>query len=160
MDLLTVSSHTTQLRLRDWPHDLIGRLEQTSMDLVNRRYAAYLAYVHLLDRGEHTAAGERLDRLTEDWSPTDPPEYALEAAWFQALYRKDRETARKWLERATGETERWVRLRAQAAVERSAGATHEAGRLVKEALAAVQAAPACGAYQYEIDRLPSTLAVV
>jgi hypothetical protein len=156
MDLLTASSHATPLRLCDWPHDLIQRLEETPMDAVNRRYTAYLAYVHLLDRGEPNAAGERLDRLIDGWSPADPPEYALEAAWFHALHRNDGETALKWLELAKGETEPWVRLRAQAAVERRAGAVARARRMVEEALTAVQAAPACGAHEYEIDRLRST----
>jgi hypothetical protein len=160
MDLLTVSSHATPLRLRDWPHDLIRRLEQMPMDLASRRYAAYLAYVHLLDRGEHNAAGERLDRMIEGWSPADPPEYALEAAWFHALHRDDGETALGWLKRANGETQRWVRLRAQAAVERSTGTPLTARCLVEEALASVRAAPACGAYQYEIDRLRSMESVM
>lgn len=160
MELLTASSHATQLRLRDWPHDLIHRLEKTPMDSMSSRYAAYLAYVHLLDCGDHAAAGARLDRILDGWSPADPPEYALEAAWFHALHRDDCDTALKWLERADGQTEPWVRLRAQAAVERRAGATTRARDLVDEALAAVQAVPACGAYQYEIDRLRNTKSAI
>jgi hypothetical protein len=160
MALLTVSSHATPLRLRDWPHDLIQRLGETPMDPMNSRFAAYLAYVHLLDSGDHSAAGVRLDRIVGGWSPADPPEYALEAAWFNGIHRHDGETAQKWMERAEGRTEPWVRLRAQAAVERWAGTTVRACGLVEEALAAVQAAPACGAYQYEIDLLHSTASII
>jgi hypothetical protein len=160
MELLTASSHSTPLRLRDWPHDLIQRLEKTPMDPVSSRYAAYLAYLHLLDCGDHSAAGARLDRILGGWSPADPPEYALEAAWFNGIHRRDGDTALRWFDRAEGQTEPWVRLRAQAAVERWAGTTVRARRLVEEALAAVQAAPACGACQYEIDRLHSTASII
>ncbi|HUI55184.1 MAG TPA: site-2 protease family protein [Bryobacteraceae bacterium] len=156
-DLLTASSHATPLRLRDWPNDLIRRLADDPADPKARRYAVYLAYVHFLDRGEIQTAGQLLDRLMADWIASDPPEYALDAAYFFALYGHDLRTARTWLTRETRDAEPWVRLRAQAAVERLAGNQKSASAQVDEALTALQAAPACGAHQYEIDRLNALL---
>jgi len=152
-DLLTASSHATPLRFRDWPNDLVRRLADAPAGSQARRYAAYLAYVHCLDRGEIHTAGISLDRLMADWTASDPPEYALEAAYFLALYGNDLPTARQWLARETRDAEPWVRLRAQAAIEQATGNQDLARALADEALTALNAAPACGAHQYEIDRL-------
>jgi hypothetical protein len=152
-NLLVASSHATPLRMRDWPHDVVHRVAEISTDLEARRYNAYLAYVHFLDRGDSQMAGLYLNRLLADWTPSDPPEYALETAYFLALYGHDLPTARKWLTRETRDAEPWVRLRAQAAIEREEGQREKARILVDEALGALRAAPACGAHQYEVDRL-------
>jgi hypothetical protein len=157
-DLLTPASHATPLRLRDWPHDLILRLADRPADpLVLQRFDAYLAYIHSLDRGEIPVAAQYLDRLMADWTSSDPPEYALEAAYFLALHGGDVATARKWLTLETRDAEPWVRLRARAAVERAAGNPENARTLADEALTALKAAPACGAHQYEIDCVHAVL---
>jgi hypothetical protein len=144
--LLVASSHATPLRMREWPHDLILRLQPTGYD-------AYLAYLHFLDRGEPQAAGRFLERLMEGWTRACPPEYALEAAWFLAVHGQDPAAARQWLAFEGRDAEPWVRLRAQAAVEWASGRPEVARRLVDEALSQLRAAAACGAHEYEIDRL-------
>jgi hypothetical protein len=152
-NLLVASSHATPLRMRDWPDDLIRRLAEVPADPQAGRYNAYLAYVHILDCGESQAAGQYLERLMSDWQSDDPPEYALEAAYYHAVYGDGPTAARTWLDLESRDAEPWVRMRAQAAMERAMGRPERACELVDEALAMLGAAPACGAYQYEIDRL-------
>lgn len=99
-------------------------------------------------------AGHYLNRFTADWTADDPPEYALEAAYFYAFDRNDASVARWWLLAVeTKKIEPWVRLRAQAAIELAVGYLGRARLLIDEALAALRTEPACGDYQYEIDRL-------
>jgi hypothetical protein len=156
-NLLVASSHATPLRMRDWPHDLVRRLAEVPADPQASRYNDYLAYVHFLDRDERQTAGRYLDRLLSDWTCDDPPEYALEAAYFHAFRSDDPIAARHWLDLERRDAEPWVRLRAQAAVERAAGDPERASSLVTEALAMLRAEPACGAHQYEVDRLHALL---
>lgn len=152
-NLLVASSHATPLRLRDWPRALIARLPQGQPDQQPREYNAYLAYVHFLDCGEPEAAGPYLDRVMACWAANDPPEYALEAAYYYALHGNDVENGRSWLNLEKGDAEAWVRLRAQAAVACRSGEPRLASELAEEALSLLRAAPACGAREYEIDRL-------
>jgi hypothetical protein len=116
--LLTSASHATPFRVRDWPNELICRLGH--------------------DRTDPRTAGEYLDRLTADRPPSDPPEYALEAAFFHARYRDDIASARTRLDSETREAEPWVRLRVRAAVERCAGNWADAGNLIDSAIAAIR----------------------
>jgi len=152
-DLLTASSNATPLRVRDWLRDVVARLAEVPADPAVRRYNYYLAYIHFLDSGDSEKAGQYLDRLMADWTAGDAPEYALEAAYFYALHANDLNTARKWLALEARDVEPWVRLRAQAAIERAANNQEKARMLIDEALTALRSAPACGAYEYEIDRL-------
>jgi hypothetical protein len=183
-NLLVASSYATPLRMREWPHDLIRRLVEVPADRQARCYNRYLAYVHFLDRGESQVAGRHLERLLSEWKAGDPPEYALEAAYFLASHAEDLESARRWLASEDRDAEPWVRLRAQAAIARSSGAPEcgtddrflssvvpasprqttegdgqplSARRLVDEALSRLQAAPPSGALEYEIDRLRGLL---
>lgn len=135
-ELLTASSHAMRLRFREWPRDLIERLDDG-----RDRYGAYLAYLHWLDSGDRERAGAALARLLAGWSPADPPEYALEAAYF---FR-----SAEWLVRESRDAEPWVRLRARAAV---AGG-EEGERLCDEARDLLLHAPSCGAHAYELDRV-------
>ena len=157
-DTLVASSHATALRLRDWPEDLILRITEIPAQPAGRRYHFYLAYVHFLDRGNIETAQKYLEGMLADWSPSDPPEYALEAAFFLAFHGQDPDTARKWLALEARDAEPWVRGRAQAAVECATGCHEEAARLIGDALAAVRSASACGAHAYEIDLLEGMLA--
>jgi len=152
-NLLVASSHATPLRLRDWPRHLIDRLADVPEDGQPREYNAYLAYVHFLDRGEPHVARRYLESLVADWTRQDPPEYALEAAWFRATHDGDLDSARRWLAFEERSVEPWVRLRAEAAVERAAGNPDRAQKLTAEALTQLNAVPSCGAYEYEKDRL-------
>ena len=152
-DLLTPASHATPLRVADWPHDLVVRLPALPADPANRRFHHYLAYIHFLDRGDVKSAAPHLDALAATRAAGDPPEYALEAAYFYGFHRKDAACARRWLEMEEKDAEPWVRLRARAAAEQAAGNTDQARSLIFQALALLKAQPTCGAWQYEIDRL-------
>jgi hypothetical protein len=156
-DLLIASSHATPLPPRDWPYDVILRLADAGADPQTRRYNCYIAYVHFLDRGDIRTAGQYLDRLTADWNAADPPEYALEAAYFHAFHGRGPAVAEKYLALATKDAEPWVRLRAQAAIDRASNNPKEAHESIDKALASLHAAPLCGAHQYEIDRLQELL---
>jgi hypothetical protein len=152
-DMLTASSHATTLRLRDWPEDLVRRLADAAGDNPAGRYGSYLAYIHFLDRGDVQTAAQHLDRLMAGWQPDDPPEYALEAAYFAAFHGHDAARAREWLALATRESEPWVRQRAEAAIECLDGSSQKAHALAGQALATLEASAPCGAYEYEIDLL-------
>jgi hypothetical protein len=149
-DLLVASSYATPLRMREWPRDLIERLWST----VNApRYDMYLAYVFYLDSREHARARDCLARLTSDWSADDPAEYALEAAYFRALFDDDLDAAQMWLSREESSYEPWVHLRAEAAVAWAGGDHAAAHARVQQARELIGRATPCGAYRYELDRL-------
>lgn len=152
-DLLTPASHATSLRVAEWPHDLVLRLAALPADPANRRFHHYLAYIHFLDRGDVESAAPHLEGVAATRAAGDPPEYALEAAYFYGFHRKDATSARWWLEMEEKDAEPWVRLRARAAAEHAAGSTLQARSLILQALGLLEAQPACGAWQYEIDRL-------
>ena len=135
-DFLTPVTYVSLLRPRDFPRDLLQRLVETP-----NRFHLYLAYIHHLDAGRREEAASYLTKLLEAWTRDDPPEYALEAAYF---FR-----SREWLDREPrGALEPWVRLRAEAAVTGDV-------TLAEQALKLLEAAPKCGANQYEIDLLRS-----
>jgi hypothetical protein len=158
-DLLTPSSHATPLRPRDWPAGLIARIEKSPGEPLWQRFADYLWYIHLLDCGDPAVAGTHLHRLLEDWSATDAPEYALEAAYFLARHERDAAGARQWLERDPRpvDGEPWVRRRAEAAVLAAEGDAAGARQRIEEALGALRAEPSCGAKEYEADLLRGML---
>ncbi len=159
-NLLVPSSHATPLKMREWPHDLIGRIVKNPADRQARSYSHYLAYVHFLDRGEPQTAGRHLECLLSAWTDADPPEYALEAAYFLAFHAHSLADGLQWLASESSEAEPWVRLRARAAIEHASGRHERARALVNEALSQLRAAPACGAYDYEIDRLRELVAAI
>jgi len=150
-DLLTPASHATPLRPKAWPADLLARLEQVQTDSANRRFQCYLAYVRHMDSGDPDSARPYLHDLASERSADDPPEYALESAWFAAIQERQPETARKWLALDTREVdgEPWVRPRAEAALDLAEGRPAEARKRIETALAALSAAPPSGAHEYE-----------
>ncbi len=149
-DLLVASSYATPLRMRQWPRDLIERLCSTAG---GPRYDAYLAYVFYLDSRERGRAGDCLRLLTTGWTAHDPAEYALEAAYFHALYDCDLAAAQMWLSREESSYEPWVHLRAEAAVAWASGDRDTAHAKVRQARDLLERASPCGAYRYELDRL-------
>ena len=162
--MLAASSHATALRPRDWPRDLILRLAEAPADgRVHHHkdrtphHNLYLAYVHFLDCGDVPRAKPYLERLLAGWRSDDPPEYALEAAYFLGFHDGDPVGSRKWLNAEARSVDPWVRGRAAAAVEQANGFSDKAQELVLQALAAVRSAQPCGAQQYEIDLLESLL---
>lgn len=156
-DSLVVSSDGTPLRVRDWPTEVIRRLAEAPADPQDHRYNLYLGYIHFLDRGDSQVAGQYLHRLVEGWTTEDPPEYALEAAYFFALGDHDLAAAGHWLSCASENQAPGVRLRAEAAVEWLSGGPEAARPIVDKALAMLRQAEACGSDQYEIDRLRALL---
>jgi hypothetical protein len=156
-DTLAESSNHTPLRPRDWPGDLIRRIVEVPSAPAQQRYAFYLAYVHFLDAGDVRAAAPWLEKLIEQPEKTDAAEYALEAAYFFGFHQDDSARAQKWLSLASGPVEPWVKLRASAAAEWATGRHQEAQELARQALAGLNRAPACGAYESEKDLLQGIL---
>ena len=159
-DLLADSVNYTPLRPRDWPADLIRRLQMAAPGddgktpgPHQRRYCLYMAYIHSLDAGNIPAAWSHLSQLLESWAPGDGPHYALEAAYFLAFHRRDLEGARQWLareERLPGDS---VRRRAEAAVEWAAGRDQQALHLIERAQVRLLTGRHCGNQEFEMDCL-------
>jgi hypothetical protein len=148
--MLANMSHGTDLRPSDWPRELMGPVID---DIPGRdRHEDYLAYVHFMDLGDPDAAFLRLAAVLEKWQKSDPPEYALEAAYYAGVYSADSLLAARWLECAGNGADRWVRLRAEAAVALAEGRTGEARRLAEEALARLEDVPHSGYGDYEMAR--------
>jgi hypothetical protein len=148
------SSNFTALRFRDWPHSVIVRLAAGQDS-----YNLYLACLHTIDSGDLEAAAEYMRRLIAQM-PQEKPQFhhACEAAYWLASHGGDPIEARKWLERAGGNIDPEVRLRAEAAVALAEGQPDRAGRLAKDAVALLRAGRACGSGEYEMDRLRPVLA--
>jgi hypothetical protein len=158
--LFVSSSHLTSLRPSGWPRDVISRLARLKTDLQMQRYYWYLAYIHFLDAAEIETARQHLDALMTDWSSSDPPEWALERAYFYARHQNNYEEAKSYVAIELRDAEPWVRLRARAAVEWAACNEESMRRLVEEALRRLSVARACGAHQYEIDLLRNLASTV
>jgi hypothetical protein len=157
-ELLSLSSHATAVRPRDWPAGPIVRLAESTGDPVWRRFTCCLAYVHFLDGGDRDRAGHYLHRFLEGWTSDDAPEYALEAAYFFGFHEHDAAAARKWLDLEPRTPEPWVRLRAQAAIAIAEGHPAEARSLIDDALRQLCAAFRCGAHEFEAALLRAMLA--
>ncbi len=157
-DLLADSVNHTPLRPRDWPADLIRRLEQSALGAEGgrsggARYSLYMAYVHSLDGGNIPAAWSHLEPILESWMPGDGPQYALEAAYFLAFHRADLAEARRWLALETRLPEDSLRLRAEAAVEWAAGRARKALELIEQAELTVRAHAPNGNRAFEMECL-------
>jgi hypothetical protein len=158
-DLLAESVNYTPLRPRDWPADLIQRLqvsggaEAETPDPHQRRYCLYIAYIHSVDAGNIPAAWSHLSPLLESWAPSDGPQYALEAAWFLAFHRRDLEGARQWLARERRLPGEPVRRRAEAAVEWASGRDQEALQLIERAQVRLLTDRHSGNREFEMDCL-------
>jgi hypothetical protein len=152
-DSMAESSNFTAVRFRDWPHDVLVRLAAGSDP-----YNIYLAYLHTMDGGDAEAASQYMQRLIGTLPEERPfSHYACDAAYWLALYGGDAAEARKWLSRAGEGAELEVRLRAGAAVAAAEGQFDRAESLAREALARIETLPACGANQYEVDRVTFVL---
>ena len=152
--MLVNMSHGTPMRPRDWPWEAMRPVIDAGSSCADR-HECYLAYKYLMDSGQTEAALPWLARLLEKWRKADPPEYALEAAFYLGFHAPNPELAAKWLAVSGKDTEPWVRLRAQAAVAWASGRPEEARRLVDRALAELRRAAPCGAVEYERARLDS-----
>ena len=152
-NLLPVSSSCLPLRPRDWPADVVARLAEAADDLRTQRANLYIAYVHSQDSNHTVKAAGYLDRLLETWDPTDPPEYALEAAYVFGYQRRDAAEASMWLERATGPVDGYTKLRAASAVEWAKGDLQRAVLFAEQAVQACDREPDAGAIRYESDLL-------
>jgi hypothetical protein len=154
--MLENTSSGTPLRARDWPRELIGPVLESGAPCADRHYC-FLAYKHLMDSGRPDAALPWLVGFLAKPGKSDPPEYALEAAFYLGVHRPDPALAAKWLAFAGTDEEIWIRLRAQAAVALAGGRSDDARRLALEALAQLDTARPCGETGYQRDRLDDVL---
>jgi hypothetical protein len=151
-------SRGTPLRPRDWPPELIRIMTEAPASLRGRR-ECHLMFCHLMDAGEASAAYPWVARLAGKPEKSDPPEYALDIAFYLALHQHDPETARKWLGVAGKGAGAWMYARAQSAIAMAEGRTEEAQWLVEQGLASLATQLPCGDVDCDRDLLNSVLAV-
>lgn len=125
-------SDTQLLRPKDWPSQWVKDLLADPDGSRRFQSACYMAYLHHLDRAELSAASGALAHLERLMAGNnagfDTRPYAMELAYFEARHRGNAATARKWLSVGSDgvEAERFVELRAQAAVLLAEGRSADA----------------------------------
>lgn len=120
--LLALSAQSVAgIRPRDWDPELVRRAAGTGGSHNAHPIATLLAYRHALDQGDVAGAGRHLQdalRSRHAAAPLYRPGLSLEAAWYEAVYRRDAAAARAWYARmeATGPVEAYAKPRADAAI--------------------------------------------
>lgn len=120
---------------RSWPAELVGAALQPTNGSFEECQAALLAFYHALDAGDVAAAGRHVDcalALIGTCPPGVRPAFYVEAAFYEALYRRDAERAKEHLARVPAKTfvvKPYERHRAEAALalaegERAAARLH------------------------------------
>jgi hypothetical protein len=154
--MLANMSHGTHLRPRDWPRGLMGPVIDGPTPWGDR-HDAYLVYIYFMDLGDPDAAFPWLASVLKKWQKTDPPEYALEAAYYAGVCSHDASLAARWLGCAGKDVDPWVRLRAEAAVASAEGRVEASQRLAGVALAKLENELPSGHRDYETARLNDLL---
>src|SRR5229473_766273 len=130
---LPLISWATEVRPADWPEEW----RPSSME----------SYYKYLDRGELEPAIQHFTlAIQEQFSTLSNPLICLEAAYYSARHDNSPGKAREWLAgMKTGyPVERFVELRAEAAVLYAEGKLLESVECAKEALRLIEACPATG----------------
>jgi hypothetical protein len=124
-------------RPRDLNPDLVAQLLALRSGTAGDTLINLFGYYHALDAGRITEAAKLLDlAATQNHAFAA---VALEAAYFDAVYRRNVEAAGAWLRHAKPrQAERSTYLRAEAAVLLARGRRHEAGRKAEAALDALE----------------------
>ncbi|MCH8273713.1 MAG: hypothetical protein IH851_02895 [Armatimonadetes bacterium] len=125
-------------RPRDWDRAAVMYLDQT--DYPDGWVCAY--YYHY-DRDEIDQAGKVLDRLlgrTEDFVEVSRHDIFAEAAFYEAIQRKNRDTAQEFLEKAEESPDVLPILldRARASIQLVSGDHAAAARIAQSALEAIE----------------------
>lgn len=150
------------VRPRDWPPQVLEAATALPDGTLDDASASTGMYYHALDRGEVERAGRYLERAlaARDALPAAArPNFFLEAAFFEGLFRRNATTARAWMDQATGGllVEPQSRLRAEAAVLLAEGREAEAAKGANEGLEAAQRSSYLGMAEAEADWLRAIL---
>ena len=130
---LPLMSWATEVRPADWPEEW--------------RPSSLESYYKYLDRGELEPAIQHFTlAIQEQFSTLSNPLICLEAAYYSARHDNSPGKAREWLARIKTQypVERFVELRAEAAVLHAEGKRLESIECAKEALRLIEACPVTG----------------
>jgi hypothetical protein len=137
-------------RPRELDPDLILRVTSISDESIDALYAARFHYNWALDSGHTAEAAEVLCRIVENRKQlAEPlrPVWLCEAAWFEAVIRKDSAAAQKWMDNPENRKTRFSaasRWKAQAAIAALEGRFEEAESAAREALKELDRSPDLG----------------
>lgn len=127
-------------RPRELDPELIFRVTNVSDESLDALHAADFHYNWALDSGRTAEAAEILCRIVENrqqWPEPLRPLWLCEAAWFEAVFRKDLAAAQQWMDHPENRKNRLsagARWKAQAAIAALEGRFEEAESAAREAL--------------------------
>jgi hypothetical protein len=130
---------------RDWDDAVVATALVPSDASSGECLARQMAYLVAVDRGDCERAYEHLTRALElihTFPGSAAPQLAVEAAYFEGLWRGRADEARRWLGRLPASSPFlpiYERLRAEAAAEAAEGETASARARVEDALRLVPA---------------------
>lgn len=161
--LMMHAASQSGVRPRDWDAALLQRgLAQAEAGGSNNVGLRYLGYLHALDRGDISGAGDLLNQLLqqpEQMNNALRPACFLEAAYFAAFHDRNLETAQAWLALAQGGlVSRETRLRAMAAVALEAGDVEAAQQMAATAIGMSAASADRGGALAETEWLQAIIA--
>jgi hypothetical protein len=149
---------------REWSPVLLQKSTAIPDGTLDDAVGCSFAYYYNLDTGNIAEARKFLQRqlMALDQMPSIVrPNFLLEAAYFEARYHANAETARRWLEQARGGiVERATRLRVEAAVLLAEGRKDEARVRIQEGLRNVKNAMYLGSGRLEEVLLQSLLMAI
>jgi hypothetical protein len=154
----------TALRPRDWSPELVARALGRPDGSHDHALACLYAHIRAKDRDEPETAGRHLDAAGEDFAVRPRGfriSFALCAAVFEALERRNVATARAWLDGIDPASvpERHDLLLAEAAVLLAEGRRLEAGARAEAGLAALPRNSALGVHRMDEEGLRAVAAL-
>jgi hypothetical protein len=146
---------------RSWNVSLVQRITSLPDESLDDVMGCYLGYYWAIDSGDVSAAKRYLNRMLVNLSGVPSlvrPNFVLEAAYFEACFAQNAQSARAWLNKAKrGMIDRCTRLRVEAAVLFAEGKLDEARQKAEEGLEAVKKATLAGTGRIEEAWLHSLL---
>ncbi|MFN7925278.1 MAG: M50 family metallopeptidase [Bryobacteraceae bacterium] len=158
-------SASQPLRPRDWPSQWMQHMLAEPAGTRRFEDACFLTYCHHLDRDDPQAASEAIHKLSAAVEAALPEwnrrRYALELAHYEAIHEGNAKKAKRWLSFGAALTvERYVELRARAALLAAEGDPAAARTLIGSSREALSNAPRTGFTDLEhrmLDRLEHSL---
>jgi hypothetical protein len=148
-------SHSSPLRPRDWPRDMVVRCAEFAAQLPSPASSFTKAYVHFLDSGDCDRALSWLVRACEA-SPAGSKladALAVDRAFLEAFHRRDANEAQRLFAQASRREESTDYWRALAAVQVAQGNLSSASVTWHKAWELAQKRPATGIYEMDREQL-------
>ena len=149
---------------REWNIALLQKATAMPDGTLDDVMGCSFAYYHALDTGDIVGAKQFLERQLAQLNELPSivrPNFALEAAYFEARYHNNPVAAHRWLEQAKGGIiDRCTRARVEAAVLLAEGKKDEARTRIREGLSSVKDAMYLGSGRIEEMWLRELLGMV